>query len=205
MSINKKLREIFLKISFAGALGIITFSSVVSIYSNKSLIKTFLTKGERATYNLEGSKKDKEWSKKLQDGGYILHFRHAERDKWIDVQMYDALESDVHNNGLNQTRFAEKDYFKNAVCLNQRGLIQAKAMGELLKKIKFPIGYVASSPSCRSRQIADIAFGGYDELHRDLVHDGPYAEKKDQRNQKLLDFYLKLPVEAGKKYYCFCT
>ena len=41
-------------------------------------------------------------------GGYILHFRHAERDKWIDVQMYDALESDVHNNGNNKTRFAGK-------------------------------------------------------------------------------------------------
>ena len=25
----------------------------------------------------------------------ILHFRHAERDKWIDVQKYDALESHV--------------------------------------------------------------------------------------------------------------
>ena len=79
------------------------------------------------------------WAKKILDGGYILHFRHAERDKWIDVQMYDVLESDVHDKGLNQSRMAENDYFKDAVCLNERGLIQAKAIGELLLDIKFPI------------------------------------------------------------------
>ena len=71
--------------------------------------------------------------------------------------MYDALESDVHNNGLNQSRLAEKDYFKNAVCLNERGMIQAKAMGEHIDNIDLPIGYVISSPSCRSRQTADLA------------------------------------------------
>ena len=65
------------------------------------------------------------------NGGFILHFQHAERDKWIDVQMYDALESDVHSNGLNESRYAENDHFNKAVCLNERGKIQAKAIGEV--------------------------------------------------------------------------
>lgn len=144
------------------------------------------------------SELDKKWSEKLLNGGYILHFRHAERDKWIDVQMYDALESDVHNKGVNQSRIAEKDYFGDAVCLNERGLIQAKAMGELLKRINFPVGFVISSPSCRSRQTADLAFDGYDELNRILVHEGPYFEKKQERYKKIKNFYLKLPVEKNK-------
>ena len=55
------------------------------------------------------------------NGGYIPHFRHAERDKWIDVQMYDSLESDVHDNGLNESRLAEIDYFKDAVCRMREG------------------------------------------------------------------------------------
>ena len=53
-----------------------------------------------------GNTSDKEWAAKVMEGGYILHFRHAERDKWIDVQMYDALESDVHDNGPNESRYA---------------------------------------------------------------------------------------------------
>ena len=132
------------------------------------------------------------------EGGYILHFRHAERDKWIDVTMYDALESDVHDNGLDNGRFAEDDYFDQAVCLNSRGKIQAKAMGEHLKNIKFPIGYIASSVSCRARQTAELAFNGYDSLHRILVHTGPYNELRKNRKESLIDFYKKLTIDNNK-------
>ena len=88
---------------------------------------------------------DQYWAEELMKGGYILHFRHAERDKWIDVHMYDALESEVHENGYSESRYAEFDYFKEAVCLNERGVVQATAMGELLRDISFPIGYIISS------------------------------------------------------------
>ena len=71
---------------------------------------------------------------------FILDY--AERDKWIDVEMYDALESDLHNNGFDESRYAESDYFENAVCLNYRGKIQARAMGEHIKYIGLPIGKV---------------------------------------------------------------
>ena len=111
--------------------------------------------------------------------------------------MYDSLESDVHSNGINQTRYAENDYFKQAVCLNSRGLIQAKAIGEHLKNINFPIGYVISSPSCRSRQTANLSFGGYKNLHRDLVHDGPYIENMTVRTSKLVNLYLDIPIISG--------
>ena len=53
--------------------------------------------------------------------------------------MYDSLESDLHNNGINESRYAENDYFKNAVLFKSRGLIQAKAIGEHIKNIKMPI------------------------------------------------------------------
>lgn len=137
------------------------------------------------------------WAKKILEGGYILHFRHAEREKWIDVQMYDALESDLHSNGLNQTRGAENDYFTLAVCLNSRGLVQGRAMGEIVKFAQLPIGKVISSPSCRSRQTADLAFGGYDELHRILVHKGPYKEKESERVEALRELYYKNRPQPG--------
>ena len=130
-------------------------------------------------------------------GGYILHFRHAERQKWIDVQMYDSLESDVHNNGKDGSRFAENDYFDQAVCLNSRDKVQAKAMGEHLLNIALPIGNVISSVSCRARQTADLAFGGYDTMPRILVHKGPYNEDYASTVKKLKELYQSYEVKDG--------
>ena len=148
--------------------------------------------------NRECIEEDIFWANEIMNGGYILHFRHAERDKWIDVQMYDSLESDVHDNGFNESRLAELDYFKDAVCLNERGMIQAQAMGEHLRNINFPIGYVISSPICRSRQTAEIIFGGYDELSRILVHRGPYKETIEQHVDDLTKLYKSLNIYDGK-------
>ena len=138
------------------------------------------------------------WAQEIMKGGYILHFRHAERDKWIDVHMYDVLESDVHDKGINQSRLAENEYFKDAVCLNERGEIQSRAMGEHLENIKFPIGYVISSPICRSRQTAELAFGGYDDLERTLVHRGAHREDPNQHISNLRELFLNLPVKSGE-------
>ena len=112
--------------------------------------------------------------------------------------MYDTLESDLHDNGVDGSRYAENDYFANAVCLNERGKVQAKAMGESLKHIDFPIGVVHSSVSCRARQTAELAFGGYDKLHRILVHKGPYNEYKKERVSSIIEFYKNIRIEDGK-------
>ena len=190
----KLSKKLVINISFGGLISLLSISSLITIYKNKTLFSDKTTSSSYRKNNLGGSENDKVWAKKLIEGGYILHFRHAERQKWIDVQMYDSLESDVHNNGINQSRLAEKDYFKDAVCLNERGIIQAKAMGEHLKNIKFPIGLVISSPSCRSRQTAKLAFGGYEELKRILVHAGPYTESAKENTNKLVNLYLSLPI-----------
>ncbi len=194
------------KISFGLILFIILFSSLVNLYKEKNniinKIKKITSISEENSYKnnsydreyYEMKEKDIYWAKEILNGGYILHFRHAERDKWIDVQMYDALESDLHQNGTDGSRYAENDYFSKAVCLNNRGLIQAKAMSEHINHIKLPVSYVVSSVSCRARQTAEIVFNGYNSLSRLLVHTGPYNENYDDRNQKLKKFYLSLPV-----------
>lgn len=146
---------------------------------------------------LEGSKTDALWATKIMGGGYILHFRHAHRNKDPNVFMYDSLESDVHQNGKDKSRMSEYDYFSKSVCLNEQGVIQAKAMGEHLKNIKFPIGKVVSSVSCRARQTADLAFNGYSKLYRDLLHAGPYTEDLKTRTKRLKTIYLSIPVIGG--------
>ena len=176
---------------------IITVSSIFYLYEKRIKIETNVKKIFRSTleenYKYDANENDVEWAKKILKGGYILHFRHAERDKWIDVQMYDALESDLHSNGINESRYAENDYFTDAVCLNERGKIQAKAMGEHIQNIGLPISNVVSSVSCRARQTSKLAFGGYDSLNRLLVHEGPYNEIAEDRIKKIRSFYLSLP------------
>jgi len=176
-------------------------SSFIGLYEDRQKIqekiRSYLPTN---TVTEEKSKieQDRYWAKEIMKGGYILHFRHAERDKWIDVHMYDALESEVHENGYNESRYAEFDYFKDAVCLNERGVIQATAMGELLDDINFPIGYIISSPSCRGRQTAEYTFGGYDKLDKTLIHRGAFNENYDDHYKDLKALYINLPLESGK-------
>ena len=161
-----KKKKLYYKIIFSFSLVIVTVSSIIYIYEVRNKIKFFFGEFFEPTkeeYRKVMLKNDIYWANEILKGGYILHFRHAERDKWIDVQMYDALESDVHQNGKDKSRYAENDYFEQAVCLNERGKIQAKAMGEHINNIGLPIGYVASSVSCRSRQTAEL-------LLEDMTH-----------------------------------
>jgi len=192
---NRLIRNI-ISIIIVFSFVIVTISSIINLYEVRNKIKLLLLKPFGAS-KLK-VKNNIYWAKEILNGGYILHFRHAERDKWIDVQMYDALESDVHSNGQDNSRYAENDYFEKAVCLNERGIVQAKAIGEHINKIGLPIGYVASSVSCRARQTAELSFGGFDSLHRILVHTGPYNENDDVRTQLLIDFYKSLNIPTGK-------
>ena len=194
-NLNLKVIE---KVVFYFALCIITASSFFNLYDQrykiKSKISSYVTKPTFEKNNDENLK----WAKLLMNGGYILHFRHAERDKWIDVVNYDSLDSHVLDKGENQTRYPENDYFNSAVCLNERGKVQAKVMAEHITHIRLPIGYVISSPSCRARQTSEIVFGGYDEMKTILVHKGPYAENEKERIKKLETLYLSLPISKGK-------
>ncbi|MDB0016200.1 histidine phosphatase family protein [Alphaproteobacteria bacterium] len=132
----------------------------------------------------------------VEKGGYILFVRHAHREKWIDVTMYDALEATKYKN-------AEDSYFKNAVCLSSMGMIQGRAMGEIVNDIKLPIQQVISSPSCRARQTAKLGFNGYDKIDQRLMHFygdpyGPYNLSKREFLHELKGLLLDLKPEKGK-------
>ena len=185
--IFKKIKKNIIKLGSIIILLLIVIYGIYDFQNNKD-----------KKNNYKANKDDIYWAKKIIEGGFILHFRHAERDKWIDVTMYDALESDLHNNGKDGSRFAENDYFADAVCLNSRGKIQARAMGEHIQNIGLPIGHIASSVSCRARQTAELVFGKYDTLHRILVHSGRYNEERSERIEKLKFFYLNLPLNKNE-------
>ena len=65
-------------------------------------------------------------------------------------------------------------------------------MGEIIKKIKLPYHIVVSSPSCRARQTAELAFGGYDSIKNIFMHYGVYYEDKNEMAKKVKEEILKI-------------
>ena len=119
------------------------------------------------------------WAKEVIKGGYILHFRHAQREKWDDVTAFDAYELLYQIN-------AEDSSFKKAVCLTEQGIEEAKLIGKIFRTLDVNISKVISSPSCRARQTALIAFNKIDKISNSLLH--RTAMKINQHN----DFAIKL-------------
>jgi broad specificity phosphatase PhoE len=99
----------------------------------------------------------------LREGGYVLVIRHATADAEINRQ--ELLSS----------------------CLRQRNLTEAgreqsRAIGEGVRDLRIPIGDVRSSPMCRTRDTAQLAFGRV-TLDRDLVSPGVIGTEADDQQR----------------------
>jgi phosphohistidine phosphatase SixA len=131
------------------------------------------------------------WANEIAKGGYILHFRHAEREWWIDVTAFDAVELKDKANG-------EKTSYASAVCLTNRGKEESKVIGKVFAYNKVKISQVISSPSCRARQTASLAFGRIDAVDNSLLHRS--AIMKSQREEfdtQLRDLLLSVKIKSG--------
>ena len=190
----------------AGLLFLVVTSSLLNIYEKRSLIQSKIfslfgereysakiteTPGKYALVTGLSIEEEKQLVEKILDGNLILYFRHAEREKWIDVPMYDALEA-------NRNILAENSYFRDAVCLSSRGQVQARAMGEALENLNLNISQVVSSPSCRARQTATIAFGPIDLIDHVYMHRGPYVEELDHHLKEIKESLQKIRVQKDK-------
>jgi broad specificity phosphatase PhoE len=99
----------------------------------------------------------------LKRGGYILYFRHPQRQKWDSVIAFDVYETAMN-------AYATDASYSAAVCLTPQGREEAKMIGKIFELAKVPVGAVYSSPVCRARQAAELAFGRVDTLSRGLIH-----------------------------------
>lgn len=163
------------------------FNNMNKIIENIESLKNDLI---TVDYTQDFKELDFETYNKLNDNKefYILFFRHAHREKWIDVHMYDAYE-------LNNKQIAENEFYSDAVCLSKMGKIQAKMMGLVLKELKFKYNTVISSPSCRARQSAELISGyKYDEyeINNLLLHRGAHNEDDNEHAKKVKEFLLSL-------------
>lgn len=100
---------------------------------------------------------DAELLRLLKAGGLVVYFRHTATDFSKNDQQ-------------------SRDYDD---CANQRPLLplgrtQARRIGAEWKRLKIPVGRVLASPTCRTREVAQLMFGRYERS--DDVRGGPVQE-----------------------------
>ena len=100
----------------------------------------------------------------LQQGGYVIFLRHAKTD-WLqkDIEPFDFTHCEGQRN------------------LSDEGRAQAVKIGEAYRALTIPIGEVISSPFCRCKDTAELAFGSY-RIEKDLQHI-PYKDNRKGREQ----------------------
>jgi virginiamycin B lyase len=108
----------------------------------------------------------------LRRGGYVLLFRHAATDFSMVDETRDLRDCARQRN------------------LNAEGRRQARAIGTALRRLDIPVGEVVTSPYCRTRDTARLAFGRLRSSTALLSADfltGPSArERQPARLRRLL-------------------
>lgn len=115
----------------------------------------------------------------LQAGGFVVYFRHAETDR---------SQVDQDRNNLSN-------------CSNQRNLsaagrAQAQAIGDAIRRLNIPLGKVITSPYCRCKDTAQLAFGK-SEISTDLRFGmADDAEQTAHLSQALTGMLSTPPVQG---------
>lgn len=112
---------------------------------------------------------------RLQAGGHIIYLRHAATD-------HDAKDRD-------SGELRDCDRQRN---LSARGRAQARRIGAAIRALDIPIGEVQSSPYCRCRDTAELAFGRY---QRNMKLQ--FSIKKDREESELLGEQLRQMMRAA--------
>jgi phosphohistidine phosphatase SixA len=115
----------------------------------------------------------------LREGGLVLVIRHAKTDAEINQQ--ELLRSCAFQRNLSEA-----------------GREQAREIGEAIRALRIPIGDVRSSPMCRTRDTARLAFGRVTP-DRDLLSPGVIGtEAADERRTQRLSVMVQNPPPAGE-------
>jgi hypothetical protein len=178
----------------AFAYGAITFKTKGFPYNMLRAACDFAREGKTASQSLPYthiSEDDLVWAERVIQGGYILVFRHADREMWDEVTAFDAYE-------LATATVAENSSFARATCLSEQGIEEAKLIGKVFELLGVNVSYVVSSPSCRARQTAQIAFGSIDRLSNSLLHRSAIIPSQhDIFDADLRDILVGLTPPAG--------
>lgn len=114
----------------------------------------------------------------IREGGFVLYLRHGKTDSSIPDQVPIDL-----------------DDCQTQRPLTEEGRAEIRLIGEAIRQLGIPVGEIISSPLCRAKESAAIAFGGDFEVNRDLMYT---AHLTTQEKLPIVATTLKLvstPVE----------
>lgn len=120
----------------------------------------------------------------LQKGGNIVYLRHA------------ATDHDSRDSGTADLNDCSKQ--RN---LSQTGRQQATQIGVAIKQLGIPLGSVLSSPYCRCRDTAQLAFGRYTstpDLQFSISKD---REESRQLGARLREMMLAADTQSGNAVF----
>ncbi len=142
-------------------------------------------------YSAKALQKDFDMANELRKGGYILYFRHAQRQKWDSVIAFDVYETFTKTD-------ATKASFYDAVCLTPQGIEEGKMIGKVFEAAKIPVSQVTASPICRASQTAQLAFGRIDTVAPALIHTPVVnAGNADAFKKGVAETLRTIPVKEG--------
>lgn len=113
----------------------------------------------------------------IRSGGYIVYFRHTATDF-----------------SQNDEKMRDFDDCANQRNLTDAGREQAKKIGAAWRRLNIPVGRVLASPYCRTREVAQLAFGRYERAMD--VRGGPGSAGDPVRYQPLSQL-LATPPKPG--------
>ena len=90
----------------------------------------------------------------LKNGGHTIFIRHSARDKIVNLNAFDQLSM------VNKIKIPSTSY--KGGCLNPQGKTEAWLIGEIFRKLNIPVGKIYASPTCRTIETAQLAFGRVD-------------------------------------------
>lgn len=166
----------------------------VHLASNRLLPDPVLNALRDLPFTRRGNAADEaaRWADALREGGYILFLRHAHREKWANVSAFDFQEVVT---GVDP----EGTAIEPAVCLSPQGIAEARLIGFLFAEAGVSVARAYASPSCRARQMAQLAFGRLDGVERALLHTTVLGQRQHgEYAQALRQFILELEVPAGQ-------
>ena len=136
-----------------------------------------MTPGEQANADFEDKLSGKELINALQQGGYVIYFRHATTEK----DYADQVTADVSNCSTQRT-------------LSEYGWRQAQVIGKAFEENSIPVGEVISSEYCRAWQTASIAFGEYEK--NPALNFLPYEDYTDEQVEQMKNNVMPLLTDV---------
>jgi phosphohistidine phosphatase SixA len=112
----------------------------------------------------------------LQEGGYVVVFRHAATDTGMDTTE-DLSDCSRQRN------------------LNGEGRRQSRQIGRAFERLDIPVGRVLASPFCRTRDTARLAFGRV-QASRALLSVEFFASPREARRKGLKRLLKAEPPEG---------